>query len=297
LPVITTTGDVNTGIFFPAADTIAFAEGGVESMRINSSGNVGIGTSSPTEKITVNGGVAVKGAYNGTSNGGAVNITYNTGTSTGSIYALDPTVAWKTLDISSLTTTFGISGTEAMRIDSGGGLLVNTTSAIQSTRHSIYSAVGRILGIEDAAGGSGTQAIRFVSAGNNCGTISTTTTATSYNTSSDYRLKENVQPMQNALDKVALLKPCTYIWKLNGSEGEGFIAHELAEVAPQCVNGEKDAVDEDGNPDYQSVDTSFLVATLTAAIQELKALVDTQASTITQLQADVASLQAPQGTT
>jgi hypothetical protein len=156
----------------------------------------------------------------------------------------------------------------------GSALYVGTTGPIQSTRYSFYSGSGRVMGIEDASGGSGTQVIRFVSAGNNCGTISTTTTATSYNTSSDYRLKENIAPMTGALATVALLKPCTYTWKSNGSDGQGFIAHELAEVVPQCVTGEKDAVDEEGNPDYQAIDTSFLVATLTAAIQELKAEFD-----------------------
>jgi hypothetical protein len=89
--------------------------------------------------------------------------------------------------------------------------------------------------------------------------------------------------MTGALAKIALLKPVTYKWKSNGANGQGFIAHELQEVSPDCVTGEKDAVREDGVPIYQGVDTSFLVATLTAAIQEQQAL-------ITQLQADVAAL-------
>jgi len=89
--------------------------------------------------------------------------------------------------------------------------------------------------------------------------------------------------MTGALAKVALLKPVTYKWNCDGSDSQGFIAHELAEVVPDCVSGEKDAVDADGNPKYQGIDTSFLVATLTSAIQEQQAL-------ITQLQADVATL-------
>jgi len=106
------------------------------------------------------------------------------------------------------------------------------------------------------------------------GSITTNGTNTAYNTSSDYRLKENIQPMTGALAKVAALKPVTYKWKADGSDGEGFIAHELAEVVPQCVTGEKDAVNEDGSIKLQGIDTSFLVATLTAAIQELKAEFD-----------------------
>ena len=106
------------------------------------------------------------------------------------------------------------------------------------------------------------------------GNIGVNGSTTSYNTSSDYRLKENVALMANALDKVALLKPVTYTWKADGSHGEGFIAHELQAVVPEAVTGEKDAVNEDGSIKPQSIDTSFLVATLTAAIQELKAEVD-----------------------
>jgi hypothetical protein len=80
--------------------------------------------------------------------------------------------------------------------------------------------------------------------------------------------------MTGALAKVSTLKPVTYKWKLDGSDGEGFIAHELSEICPNAVNGKKDAVDADGNPIYQGIDTSFLVATLTAAIQELTAKVN-----------------------
>jgi hypothetical protein len=115
------------------------------------------------------------------------------------------------------------------------------------------------------------------------GTISTAGSNTAYNTSSDYRLKNTIAPMTGALAKVALLKPCTYKWNSDGSDGQGFIAHELQEVVEGCVTGEKDAVDAEGKPQYQGIDTSFLVATLTAAIQEQQAL-------ITQLQADVATL-------
>ena len=80
--------------------------------------------------------------------------------------------------------------------------------------------------------------------------------------------------MQNALAKVAELKPVTYTWKTDGSASDGFIAHELQEVCPDAVSGEKDAVNEDGSIKPQGIDTSFLVATLTAAIQELKAELD-----------------------
>ena len=131
----------------------------------------------------------------------------------------------------------------------------------------------------NAGGTSTTNTILFTNSNGIVGGISTSGSATSFNTSSDYRLKNTIAPMTGALDKVALLKPCTYKWNVDGSDGQGFIAHELQEVIAGCVTGEKDAVetytDEDGNeatrPVHQGIDTSFLVATLTAAIQELNA--------------------------
>jgi hypothetical protein len=106
------------------------------------------------------------------------------------------------------------------------------------------------------------------------GSISVSTGATAYNTSSDYRLKNTITPMTGALAKVAQLKPVTYKWNADGSDGEGFIAHELAEVCPSAVTGEKDAVDADGKIKPQGIDVSFLVATLTAAIQEQQAIIE-----------------------
>ena len=81
--------------------------------------------------------------------------------------------------------------------------------------------------------------------------------------------------MTGALAKVALLKPCTYKWNSSGSNGQGFIAHELQAVVPQAVNGEKDAVDENGKPKYQGVDSSNLVPLLTAALQEAITRIET----------------------
>jgi hypothetical protein len=119
----------------------------------------------------------------------------------------------------------------------------------------------------------------------NRGTISTNGSTVSYNTSSDYRLKHDIAPMQNALATVAQLKPVTYKWNADNSESQGFIAHELQAVVPDCVTGEKDAVDADGNPVYQGIDTSFLVATLTAGLQEAVAMIE-------ELKAKVAALEA-----
>ena len=107
----------------------------------------------------------------------------------------------------------------------------------------------------------------------------------SYATSSDYRLKENITPMTGALEKIAQLNPVNWTWKTDGSDGQGFIAHELAEVVPYAVTGEKDAVDVEGNPQYQGVDTSFLVATLTAAIKEQQVIINDLKARIETLEA------------
>jgi hypothetical protein len=407
-PSITTSGDTNTGIFFPAADTIAFTEGGVESMRIDSSGNVGIGTSSPSTKLHVeqsttgdafkvarggnyiimggsgSGTQYVKG-YEGTvafGNAFTGNTTFLTGdtermridsagnvgigTSSPSSYvsngglAIDNTVATNTGQVVNLlssgsswfkigrltasstailqsgqdlalqpdsgnvgigtpspakkldvylgttgtvaqyirnttingllqidgTTSFQVgtetnhplllltNNTERMRINSAGQIAWGTSSidGYLTLTWAGQTYVGFVMNNTDAFGTS--TNIRFKNNGTTVGEIASTTTTTSYNTSSDYRLKENIATMTGALAKVAQLKPVTYTWKANGEASQGFIAHELQAVVPDCVTGEKDAVDADGKPVYQGVDTSFLVATLTAAIQELKAELD-----------------------
>ena len=97
--------------------------------------------------------------------------------------------------------------------------------------------------------------------------------------------------MTGALAKVAQLKPVTYKWNADNSQDEGFIAHELAEVCPSAVSGEKDAVNEDGSIKPQGIDTSFLVATLTAAIQEQQAIITQQAAALTALTTRITALE------
>jgi hypothetical protein len=214
LPAITTDGDTNTGIWFPAADTIAFSEGGAEAMRINSAGDLLVNQTAVVLtgviQFTFDGqneqGMCIKNSANA-QNGAAIRF-------------IDYTNAY-----------------------TGGGIYYSSSNSVQ------------------------------------------------YVTSSDYRLKENIAPMTGALTKIQQLKPVTFSWKQDNSVSQGFIAHELQAVIPQAVNGTKDAVDKDGNPRYQGVDTSYIVATLTAAMQELKAINDTQAATINALTARIVALE------
>ena len=154
--------------------------------------------------------------------------------------------------------------TEAMRIDSSGNLLVGTTSVLNLGLANFYSATNAKRCIETKINTAATSDhIAFFSSSGQAGQITVTGTTTAYGTGSDYRLKENIKPLQNALSRVALLKPSKYIWKADQSEGEGFIAHELQEVVPQAVTGEKDG------EQMQGVDYGKLTPLLTAAIQEL----------------------------
>ena len=170
-----------------------------------------------------------------------------------------------------------------MRITSAGMLAINTTTAVSgntSAKLVVKGASGADVG-EIQVATNGTYAFDFRNAaGTNVGNITVNSGGTAFTTTSDYRLKENIAPMVGALETVSKLNPVTYTWKADGSNGQGFIAHELQVVVPDAVTGEKDAVNKDGSIRPQGIDTSYLVATLTAAIQELNAKVEAQAAEI-----------------
>ena len=280
-----------------------------ERMRIDTSGNVGVGMT-PTN---FGNGYTVLQVANA-SNGGMLYLT-NTANAGGRIFGNAGGITYDAF--STAYHAFNTNGSERARIDSSGNLLVGTTSSSATA-----GATGYLLKMSSTGPTSYYQtnstesklAASFYNPNGQVGYILTSGSGTTYATSSDYRLKEAIAPMTGALAKVALLKPCTYKWKRDGSDGQGFIAHELAEVEAGCVTGEKDATslqqvevspavpatfDADGNeltpsieavfeerevPQYQGIDTSFLVATLTAAIQELKAIVDAQSSRLSVLE-------------
>lgn len=317
---------------------LALQTGGTTAVTVDASQNVGIGTSSPAYKLDVSGQVRANAGSeasaliaNSTNAGGTALNMQNSGTVNSLLGGYNSIVGSGNATDVMLSATQGVlafgtgaSSTERMRIDSSGNLLVGKTSQTNTGKLEIdYSrATHAGTNYNETSSSSTCTHIAFQRGGTAVGSISSpNNSSTAYNTSSDYRLKENITPMTGALAKVAQLKPVTYKWKVDGSDGEGFIAHELQAVVPDCVTGDKDATrieqyeitpaipatyDEEGNeltpaveavmgerevPSYQGIDTSFLVATLTAAIQEQQAIITEQANAITALEARLTALE------
>jgi hypothetical protein len=284
---VITTAD-NTGI-------LNIQTAGTNAVTVDASQNVGIGTTSPS---TYSAKFAIKtsdqdviGFVGGTTYGMRFGTNSNFAVIDG-VDAATGTSAYNPLCMRGSQLLFNTAGTERMRIDSSGSLLINTPSNIALSSRTVPLQILQNNNLREAItikANSSTydiSSINFVNAvGSQVGYIFFNASSVTYSTSSDYRLKENIVPMTGALDKVAQLKPVTYTWKQDGSDGQGFIAHELQAVVPDAVTGEKDAVDDEGNPVYQGIDTSFLVATLTAAIQEQQTIINDLKARIETLEA------------
>ena len=189
----------------------------------------------------------------------------------------------------STTADGAASPTERMTIDNAGNLLIGKTTTAIGTAGARFTNDGILQLTRDSDTQLATNrltndgvAVAFSRSGTQVGNISVTTTATAYNTSSDYRLKENVVPLTGAIDRVNDLQVHRFNFIADPDKTvDGFIAHEAQAVIPEAITGEKDAVDDEGNPVYQGIDQSKLVPLLTAALQEAITKIETLEARLT----------------
>lgn len=273
-PAITTSGDTNTGVFFPAADTVAIGTGGTEALRVNSSQNVGIGTTSPASKLHVTGLMRIcdasayllfRNAADSTSNG----VVQFPDSGEASI------VNYRNTDL-----TFGTNNNTRARIAADGKVSIGG-----STENGVKL---QVIG-EGATNGtfsiycrdSGNTA-RFA-AGNGGTLYATSTTISSI---SDQRLKENIVDLDVGLAEIMALQPRKFDWKEGQGKDikgdRGFIAQEVEAVFPELIDEWIESAPEGEEP-YKSV-RQDLIPVLVKAIQELKAIVDAQAAKIAALE-------------
>ena len=245
-----------------------------------SSGNVGIGTASPSAKLHVSNGassttqislgpVAASGDYaflSWNNNSGSQELKLYTDAGFMSFYA---------------------NAAERARIDSSGNVIIgntvaNVASGFNDQKGLGYTASTGQVQIATTANAAAMEIgknnandgniIVFRKQGTTVGNVSVTGSATTYNSGSDYRLKNITGLLTNSGVFIDALKPKIGTWKSDGSKFVGFLAHEFAEVSPSSVTGQKDAVDSDGNPVYQSMQASSaeVIANLVAELQSLR---------------------------
>lgn len=261
--------DGDTSITADTDDQIDFKTGGTDRMVIDSSGNVGIGTTSPTSELDVT------GTSRYTFNVGNAYTLQTSLNAAGSSFADDYKNAaqhiWQTSGSERMRIKansgvwFGYSGTVSpANATSGNYATIDNTFPFQATNNNICAIFNR--------NSSTGVMIEFKYNGSVKGYISTNGSSVTYNTSSDYRLKENVADITGATERLKQLNPVRFNFIEDADTTvDGFLAHEVQDVVPEAITGTKDAVDDDGNPEYQGIDQSKLVPLLVATIQELEA--------------------------
>jgi len=203
-----------------------------------SSGNVGIGTASPSHRLTLSDTVSTKLVLDGGSSQNGMRWEDVGGGN--SFYLYNSSTGFGVYDITEATTP--------LWIDNSGNVLVGTTATPSSTQGGFQVKTDAVGGgstyLQNSSGtytGSFGQ-FNFINGNGTVGSISTNGSATAYNTSSDYRLKEDLQPMTGSIDRVKALKPWNFAWKVDGTRVDGFMAHEANEVIEGCASGTKDAM-------------------------------------------------------
>ena len=260
---------LNQGVATTDSPAFAGLTVDTDTLAVDSTNNrVGIGTTSPVSNLHINStdttaSLQITNSATGSAETDGFHISVGSG-------------GFTSLSVKeSSGMSFILGGTERGRFGNTGIFLIGRTltSTVAEDDGLVLNPNGLIV---TARNGTGTNThINFV---NNAavdatvvGTIKTSGSATSYNTSSDYRLKTDAQPMTGATDRLKALNPVNFEWISDCTRVDGFIAHEVADVVPEAISGDKDAVDEDNNPDYQGIDQSKLVPLLVATIQELEA--------------------------
>ena len=273
------------------AASLLFNTAGSERARIDSSGRLLVGTTTATGNSVVqilkNGGDGFL-VRNADTNYEALTIQANTG-------SVD-LVATSGGSVGRPPMRFITNDAERMRISTTGAVYFKKTTNDYTTEGAIINqgaGAGSDTSFVTVGGTAATFArsttdgtvISLRREGTQVGTISVSTTATAYNTSSDYRLKENVVPLTGAADRINQLQVHRFNFIGNpDTTVDGFIAHEAQEVVPECATGTKDEVDVDGNPVYQGIDQSKLVPLLTAALQEALAEIKSLKARVTALE-------------
>ena len=248
---------------------------------LNTTANVGIGTVSPDRKFHIQTADNIIGLIESTDADAWLAFKDNTSSSDNAVR----------IGATGDNLRFYAGSAERMRIFSNGEINVAGKSSNANNIGNTYFHVqnanrGHDLRFAKSESGS-FDALVFYHSGSAVGYISYGNTSTSYNTSSDYRLKENVADITGATDRLKQLNPVRFNFIADADTTvDGFLAHEVQDIVPEAITGTKDAVDDDGNAVMQGIDQSKLVPLLVAALQEQQTAIEALTARVTALEAN-----------